>query len=194
MKRLLAVFLAFLFMLASSVSVSAERLVGAEDGGGVSIFPESPSTSHGIFVSVQENLSRYAVDVTFDTLGFTFTGLIWDVNDHKYIMSEQAENTSEAKNVNVTLTNHSNEAVLSSISFEDFPQSLTASANKTSSEISGVKYGSTVTTPTAVNFDFNITLTPTETWETVMNELIKDHGIEGTSFPLGTVSVTISKP
>lgn len=110
MKKILSIFLAVL-MLAGLCAVTAFADFVGSDATGAEADAYKGGTSTGdVTISVTgDPIHKYAVDVTFEELVFTYsTGSTWDTVEHQYKVTGDAA-WSPAKTV--TLSNHSDLSV-----------------------------------------------------------------------------------
>ena len=103
-----------LIISAFSMNSFAARIVGNSDGvitDGVSVDDfDSESSAADITLNITEGVqNRYAVDIEYGTLEFTFDmGLVWDVNEHKYVAQDGGtDNTPKDISTEIKIYNHS---------------------------------------------------------------------------------------
>ena len=96
--------------------VAAEQLVGAGDTSyGASELPtEGAESGCDVKVVIVDRLSRYAVDLTYDTQSMMIfsAGLCWDVNSLDYVLADATSDTAYAEHlITMHLNNRSDLAV-----------------------------------------------------------------------------------
>lgn len=134
MKKLISLALTLAILATLTIGASAGFVVGNRTGAGYkegatadAFNTVTPSTDISITVSAGAVQSRYAVDITYDTMDFSLSGtnLVWDVNTLKYVVADPNDpNVTgtaklEDKTFNVKVTNFSDQPVYLNASIED---------------------------------------------------------------------------
>ncbi len=187
-KRIFSVMMALLCSLSIRVPVLAERVVG--ENGGASVFPPDSGAQSSIKVSVRENVSRYAVDLVFPDLNVTFSNATWNVNELAY---ELWDDDSNARVFNITVINHSNEAINTWGEVQSFGDAhFSIASTDTGSyklKIPGVTPNST--TPQSDTVAISIVPMQGETWRDVLASLFP--GMDASVYEVGTISIFVEK-
>lgn len=220
MKKFLAILMTVAMVVcAFTFSVSADRAVGSSNGNiddGVASF--NPTSSKGTLVlTLSGQNSRYAIDIEFGQLEFTYGGEnIWDVNEYEYIFSNNV--AAPEVRTTVSIVNHSDKRVdvvvapevssfLTGVAMISLTN-ITANPNNTiNPSISGHNYTCTLigVTETAADvenytearttveatFEPYKTLNETKTWKDDVLPALQEH-IENGKVTLGTITVTVS--
>ena len=119
-RRAMTLFVALSLTLAVwayPMPVSAERVVGADDAsfGAFELPAQGASSGCDVKVVIVDKLSRYAVDLTYDTQSLLIfsSGLCWDVNSLDYVLADMTvSDTAYAEHlITMHLNNRSDLAV-----------------------------------------------------------------------------------
>ncbi len=234
MKKLLAILMtvamivgAFTFSVSAADAVQGTNQVVGTFGNnkgttssindGVASFDQTSSTGTLVMTLTSQN-SRYAIDVEFGALEFTYGGEnIWDVNEYEYIFSNNVL-APEVKTT-VSVVNHSDKRVdvkvvpevsgfLNNIAMISLTNITANSAHTISASIGDnhiytcTLVGVTETadnvedyvgarTTIAATFEPYETILETKTWEDDVLPAIQEH-IENGKVTLGTITVTVS--
>lgn len=211
MKKILAILTTVVLVMSlCCFAVSADRIVGGNDG--VESF--SPTSQAGtVVLELTGQSNRYAIDIEFDQLEFTYGGEnVWNVNSYSYEFSTTS--TNPVVKTTVTITNHSDKRVEVKVSpvVSDFLK------NSSRFTLTDVTVGNTyVVNPTisdhiytsvlkavtetnsstggyeAVVDNVEVTFEPltNSDWETVLGDM--EANIVDGKVTLGTITVTVSQ-
>lgn len=202
MKKILSVILALFLLTATfAVAASAETVTEAVTetvikDGGVDTFNPTTSGGHDINVQVNKVQHRYAVDLTFDFRELTIDStIIWNVKDMKYDVSK-----TELKDTTRTIqvTNRSDMPVYANAAATDSDKNdgvtITTSTANGSLTVGKATVGTGNTAGNATTGNIDVTLASGK-WQDVAEYYAAKSIDKGkTTFPLTTVTVTISKP
>ena len=182
MRKLLSLALVCCMMfLIATAHVSAKESIVGDAAAGVNSF-DSAGNSAQFHVTIKDRAHRYAVDLVYSSLTVSFMGiLIWNVNELEYVYSgDPAENTV-AKEVTMTVVNHSDlpiliEPTLTPILDVEMTHSFSTGQNF----IPGLSHGDEAKSNT-----MTIAVTPNTTWADIAARE------EESTVPLGTLTITI---
>ena len=192
-----------LIISAFSMNSFATRIVGNSDGvitDGVDTFEPTNSSPADITLNITGGVqNRYAVDIEYGTLEFTFDmGLVWDVNQHKYVaQGGEADNTPKNISTDITIVNHSDLPVYQKINVTakngcDLTTDFSANEANQLKKINMTQPNASEANSQSTNVQFSVQPADSGTWSDVINNNFTTVG-DSVKLVVATIEVTISK-
>lgn len=202
MKKALSLILALIMVFALATTAFAENVVGTrgqngDSTDGVDAANASKNYSVSIDVSTNSTISKYAVDVTYNSDPIALGGavLTWDVNDMRYEITGDAEALSSLTR-DIVVTNYSDKAIRVNVTVskahddDGLNIGVTGDAQR---EVDGASpgVGGAIGTATVETFTVSVSLEDGKSWSDVAT-YYTNLDPDAASQTAATVSLTIA--
>ena len=186
-KRLSLLLAIFLLIRLSFTAVAADD---SHDHGGSAESTYEREQEIPIYVEQVDYISRYAVDVEYQSMMIQVESAIWDVNNYYYhVTMEEKIETQAVFSTELTVFNHSDQPIEAAVNVElDDGLALTDLSITDTKTLNGVKNGAV----DPVDTSFPLFITATNGWTDYINSLI-GRGVPDNNLSIvGSVTLTVA--
>ena len=201
-KHISLLLIAFLLIRLFCLTVAADSPYDV-DGWSPSVGDTTHSSGQPIWVTQVDQAHRYAVDVEYQSMTIQVASAIWDVNEYKY----HVEMGHIPQDYTGDLNKAPFEFMVSVYNYSDLEINVSVSTaiNNTYSGLLNVSQANPVFTLDKVDLTpepgkrvaqrktTQVSITPAQGWETLINSVIASGVPDDYVAPVGTVTLTISQ-